>query len=95
MKQSVLPVWIRIISLTLLILLCTHTQAAGKLFPFANNSANQETAQQDDPLPPEQAFALTSPLYDGKQLLLRWELPEAKFYLYKEKFKSSSINARS
>lgn len=87
MKQSVLPVWIRIISLTLLILLCTHTQAAGKLFPFATNSANQETAQQDDPLPPEQAFALTSPLYDGKQLLLRWELPEAKFYLYKEKFK--------
>lgn len=87
MKQSVLQVWMRILGLIVLVLLCTNTQAASKLFPFDTTTANQETAQQGDPLPPEQAFALTPPLYDGKQLLLRWDLPEAKFYLYKEKFK--------
>lgn len=65
---------------------------ANKLFPFDTNSFNQTTAQQGDPLPPEQAFALNPPLFDGKQLLLRWDLPEAKFYLYKEKFKVRVLN---
>lgn len=86
MKQSVWQIWMRLIGLTILVLLGVNTYAAGKLFPFDTSTANQETAQ-GDPLPPEQAFALTPPLYDGKQLLLRWDLPEAKFYLYKEKFK--------
>ncbi|HPY39334.1 MAG TPA: protein-disulfide reductase DsbD [Thiolinea sp.] len=70
----------------------TSTQAESKLFPFDKNAANQASAQQGDPLPPEQAFALTPPLYDGKQLLLRWDLPEPKFYLYKEKFKVRVLN---
>lgn len=87
MKQSVWQIWMRLIGLTILVVLGVNTYAAGKLFPFDTSTANQETAQQGDPLPPEQAFALTPPLYDGKQLLLRWDLPEAKFYLYKEKFK--------
>lgn len=84
MKQLLLQVWMRVIGLTILVLLCMPSYAASQLFPF-NTTANQAT-QQGDALPPEQAFALTPPLYDGKQLLLRWELPEAKLYLYKEKF---------
>lgn len=86
MKQSLLQVWMRVVGLTILVLLSMPSHAASKLFPFDTSTANQTTAQQGDPLPPEQAFALTPPLYDGKQLLLRWELPEAKLYLYKEKF---------
>lgn len=93
MKHSVLQVGIRLAGLTILcMLLCTNTQAAGKLFPFDTRTTNQESAQQGDPLPPEQAFALTAPLYDGKQLLLRWELPEQQLYLYKEKFKVRVLN---
>lgn len=76
----------------LLILPFTSTQAESKLFPFDKNAANQENAQQGDPLPPEQAFTLTPPLYDGKQLLLRWDLPEQKLYLYKEKFTVRVLN---
>ena len=93
MKQSVLQIGMRLVWLVVLLMLpFTSTQAESKLFPFDKNAANQASAQQGDPLPPEQAFALTPPLYDGKQLLLRWDLPEPKFYLYKEKFKVRVLN---
>lgn len=87
LKQSVLKVGMRLICCIFLFMLpFTNLHAVGKLFPFDTSSANQASTQPGDPLPPEQAFALTAPLYDGKQLLLRWELPEQKLYLYKEKF---------
>ncbi|MFI0398596.1 MAG: protein-disulfide reductase DsbD [Thiolinea sp.] len=93
MKQSVLQIGMRLVWLVVLLMLpLTSTHAESKLFPFDKNAANQESAQQGDPLPPEQAFALTAPLYDGKQLLLRWDLPEQKLYLYKEKFTVRVLN---
>lgn len=94
LKQSVLKVWVRLVCFSVLLILLpfTNTYAVGKLFPFDTSTANQEANQQGDPLPPEQAFALTAPLYDGKQLLLRWELPEQKLYLYKEKFHVRVLN---
>lgn len=93
MKQSVLQMWIHLVWLVVLLMLpLTSTHAQSKLFPFDTSNANQESAQQGDPLPPEQAFTLTPPLYDGKQLLLRWDLPEQKLYLYKEKFTVRVLN---
>lgn len=92
MKQSVLKVWIQLVAISVLLMLSlTNTYAASKLFPF-DTTANQDSSQQGDPLPPETAFALTPPLYDGQQLLLRWQLPEPKFYLYREKFKVRVLN---
>ncbi|TXH71217.1 MAG: protein-disulfide reductase DsbD [Thiothrix sp.] len=92
MKQLVCFGWVRIVWICVLFALPLTVSQANKLFPFDTNSFNQTTAQQGDPLPPEQAFALNPPLFDGKQLLLRWDLPEAKFYLYKEKFKVRVLN---
>lgn len=92
MKQSRLLGWIGLIGLGLLLSLPYTTTQAGKLFPFDSNNANQANNAQSDPLPPEAAFALSPPLYDGQQLLLRWQLPDEKFYLYKEKFKVRLLN---
>jgi thiol:disulfide interchange protein DsbD len=76
-----------LISLVLMLLLPLAAQAESKLFP----SFNQDTNTQGEPLPPEQAFAMSPPLFDGKQLLLRWEIaPE--YYLYREKFKVRVLN---
>jgi thiol:disulfide interchange protein DsbD len=76
-----------LISLVLMLLLPLAAQAESKLFP----SFNQDTNTQGEPLPPEQAFAISPPLFDGKQLLLRWEIaPE--YYLYREKFKVRVLN---
>lgn len=92
MKQSRLSVWVSLVWLCLLLILPTTATQAGKLFPFDSNSANQANNTSMDALPPEAAFALSPPLYDGKQLLLRWQLPDPKFYLYKEKFKVRVLN---
>lgn len=97
MKQPVLPIgvrlWMYLICFSILLMLpLTHSYAAGKLFPFDTNTTHQNSTQQGVPLPPEQAFMLAPPLYDGKQLLLRWELPEPQLYLYKEKFQVRVLN---
>lgn len=87
MKPNLWSKGIVLISLVLMLLLPLAAQAESKLFP----SFNQDTNTQGEPLPPEQAFAMSPPLFDGKQLLLRWEIaPE--YYLYREKFKVRVLN---
>ncbi len=71
------------------LLLLPLTVSAEKLFPIGNldiKGVDAAAVDEGEPLPPEQAFALTPPLYDGKQILFRWDIAP-HYYLYRDKLK--------
>jgi len=79
-------IWLLLCSL-LAVPLAAQAEA---LLPFLNNDTNP--VSEGEPLPPDQAFKLSDPLYDGETLYLRWEVAP-DYYLYRHKMQIDVLNA--